>query len=924
MGATKQKTATGAFVEQRYCRCCLSTPRLNPPDDSATIPPVIGSTISHYRITGKLGAGGMGEVYRATDSKLDRDVAIKVMPEEFAENAERVARFEREAKALAKLNHPNIGSIYGFDQHEGKWFLVLELIEGETLSERLRTGPMPVEEALKVFKQIAEALEAAHEKHIVHRDLKPANVKIDPQGRVKVLDFGLAKARFSARPSTDSDAPTADSDGPTITSEFTMPGKVMGTAAYMSPEQSRGQDVDRRTDVWAFGCCLYEVLTGKKPFKGQTASDLLVEILKSDPDFTVIPPETPGEVLSLLRRSLEKDPRRRLRDLGDIALTLEDVTETSRLHAVVRETASSSDLSSPKESQGNLWWKLLALAGIAAAVVMTIVVVQQNKAPSQIRSLAVLPFENLTGDEQLDETGVGLSEGISFGLKQSRRFAMMPRWAQVKGYRDSPASLKEIADKLEVDAVLHGTIDGPLTNLQVNVELTLGISGESPWTQSFSAKGPGIATLENDVALAVLQHLNMPVENGQQELVRESGTTNALAYAAFRRGLRNYFTLTQEGVAQARVEFEKTKELDPNFVNPLVMLAESEWILTIREAGDRGPLQSFKEARKRLQVAIDLAPDHPAVRWQEGWIAMAGDWDWLEARQAFGEAFADGSENPDYFDGLAWYNDLVEGDHDEAIDTVMKGLELDPENEYMRNARVFMKQDRGSFQEALSLHQENLVREPKDWGHLIGVAICYAELGEDKVRAVKAAEEAVRLSNENSHAQLNLADVLARFGDVENAKSILKEMEDRANTTFVSSVSIAIVHARLGNWDAAFRWLESGFEGKEGFAYLRLRNHRILKLMGDQPRYWDLVDRMKFPALPIQHPFHEKEQVMRYGRTASSGSTVADTPNTTSTELDENTIVMLPLKARGKEDADLVFAEGLTDVIKTQLQRSMR
>jgi len=332
---------------------------------------------------------------------------------------------------------------------------------------------------------------------------------------VKVLDFGLAKARFSASQSADSNAPTADSEGPTITSEFTMPGKVMGTAAYMSPEQSRGQDVDRRTDVWAFGCCLYEALAGKKPFKGQTTSDLMAEILKSDPDFTVIPPETPSEVLTLLRRCLEKDPQRRMRYLGDIALTLEDVTETSRLHTVVRETPSSSDLSGSKEKRGNLWWKLatiVGLAGIAAAVVLAIVLIQQKNLQSQIRSLAVLPFEDLTGEEQLDGFGDNFSERVRNGLnKKSKRFSKMPRWPQVKGYRNSSASLKEIADELEVDAVLHGTIDGTLTNLQVNVELTLGVSEESPWLESFSVNGQTLNTLENDVALSLLSYLQAPI-----------------------------------------------------------------------------------------------------------------------------------------------------------------------------------------------------------------------------------------------------------------------------------------------------------------------------------------------------------------------------------------------------------------------------
>ena len=292
---------------------------------------MINQTIAHYRITAKLGQGGMGEVYRATDTKLDRDVAIKVLPDEFADSPERLSRFQREAKVLAKLNHPNIATIHGFEKDQDKRFLVMELAKGQTLSECISRKPLPVGQALEVFQQIAQALEAAHDAGIIHRDLKPANVVIGPNGRVKVLDFGLAKALQSP---SDPSAAAPDAATATLSCQSTLPGKIMGTAAYMSPEQSRGQKVDKRTDVWAFGCCLYEALTGRQPFAGQTTSDLLAAILKTDPDFTIIPPETPSEVLSLLRRCLEKEPRRRLRDLGDIALALDDVTETSRISSL--------------------------------------------------------------------------------------------------------------------------------------------------------------------------------------------------------------------------------------------------------------------------------------------------------------------------------------------------------------------------------------------------------------------------------------------------------------------------------------------------------------------------------------------------------------------------------------------------------------
>ena len=355
---------------------------------------MLGETLTHYRISGRLGVGGMGEVYRAKDTKLERDVAIKVLPKDFAANPERMARFEREAKALARLNHPNVAAIHGFDQQDGIYFLVLELIEGETLQERIQRGPISVEETLQLFQQIAEALESAHEQNIVHRDLKPANIKIDPRGRVKVLDFGLAKARSNSNiTSTDEEETSPDSTAPNITSEFTMPGRVMGTAAYMSPEQSRGMEVDRRTDVWAFGCCLYEALTGKKPFIGNTASDLMAEILKTDPDFTVIPPETPGEVMTLLRRSLEKDPRKRLRDLGDIAITLEDVSDVSRLqstNAALNRITPPPTLSLSKQI---LLWRWIGAGALVLFLIAAYFALKPKPAPTSPRSLAILPFE---------------------------------------------------------------------------------------------------------------------------------------------------------------------------------------------------------------------------------------------------------------------------------------------------------------------------------------------------------------------------------------------------------------------------------------------------------------------------------------------------------------------------------------------------
>ena len=283
--------------------------------------PEIGQMVSHYRIVEKIGQGGMGQVYLADDTTLDRKVALKFLPEAFTSAPERMARFEREAKLLASLNHPNIAGIYGLERADGTRFLVLEYVEGETLQARLSKGALPLEDALTLCRQIAEGLEAAHEKGVIHRDLKPANVMITAEEKVKILDFGLAKALADETQSVD------PADSPTITAAMTRPGVVLGTAAYMSPEQAKGKSVDKRADIWAFGCILYECLTGKRVFEGETVTETLAAIIRGEPDWDKLPDATPQNIRFVLRRCLEKEKNRRFRDAADVQIEIEEARE---------------------------------------------------------------------------------------------------------------------------------------------------------------------------------------------------------------------------------------------------------------------------------------------------------------------------------------------------------------------------------------------------------------------------------------------------------------------------------------------------------------------------------------------------------------------------------------------------------------------
>ncbi len=331
---------------------------------------MIGKSLAHYRVTGALGAGGMGEVYRASDSRLSREVAIKVLPDEVADDPERLARFKREAQVLAALNHPNVGAIYGLEEAEGAPFLVLELVEGETLADRIAKGALPVGEALEIARQMADGLGAAHEKGIVHRDLKPANVKLTPDGLVKVLDFGLARAYA---PQGSGPSSPSLSHSPTLAAQGTAAGVILGTAAYMAPEQARGKAVDKRADVWAFGVIVWEMLTGQKLFAGETVSDILAGVLRGELEWKSLPAGTPPALDRLLRRCLVRDPKQRLHDIADARLEIADALEA-------KPEAPGPAAPSPKARRALLPW-LLAAAGALTALGLGLPAVRHLREP---------------------------------------------------------------------------------------------------------------------------------------------------------------------------------------------------------------------------------------------------------------------------------------------------------------------------------------------------------------------------------------------------------------------------------------------------------------------------------------------------------------------------------------------------------------
>ena len=413
----------------------------------------IGRQIGSYQIVSLLGTGGMGEVYQAQDTKLRRDVAIKVLPSAFLNDPERLSRFQREARMLASLNHPNIATIHGLEQADGVNYLVMELVPGETLAERLKTGPMKVEEALNVASQIAEALETVHLKGVIHRDLKPANVKVTPEGRVKVLDFGLAKAS-AVESAVDL------SQAPTLTGLASEEGRILGTPAYMSPEQARGKAVDKRTDIWAFGCVLYELLTGRQAFRAETLSDTIVAILEREPDWQELPVETPTRIRDLLGRCLMKDSSRRLRDLGEACVVIEAFDDPVPPRSVAVEENRD------ERGQLGMLWKVIVPAAVVFVGLAVGGYFYFHRTPklTDKDTIVLADFDNKTGDPVFDDT---LREGLSIELQQSPFLSLIPDqqvqrtlalMGQPKEARLTREIAQQVCERTGSAAVLEGSI----------------------------------------------------------------------------------------------------------------------------------------------------------------------------------------------------------------------------------------------------------------------------------------------------------------------------------------------------------------------------------------------------------------------------------------------------------------------------------
>ncbi|MDA7510639.1 protein kinase [Verrucomicrobia bacterium] len=841
---------------------------------------IIGKRVGHYEITAKLGQGGMGDVYRAVDTRLDREVAIKVLPSVFAEDQDRLARFGREAKVLASLDHANIASIFGVEAFEGQHCLILQLVEGEALSDRIARGPLEIDVALAIGKQIADALCAAHERGVIHRDLKPANVMIADDRTVKVLDFGLAKLSVADPESKLGQVmASTDSNVSTVALESTEHGMLFGTPAYMSPEQARGLMIDRRTDVWAFGCCLFEMLVGKKPFEGQTTTDLLAEVGRIEPDWASLPEDTPPAVLTLLRRCLEKEAHRRLSSTGDIAITLEETTHISGIGGStlgrVRSAADRDSGRGGKTPAGRLI-KVAAVVVLALGFAYALFdVISDWAKPSGvsvdgIRSIAVLPFDLEGGDEGLLVVASGLEELIREDLNRIGALERKIGASSVKKYRGSDLDERVIASALEVDGLVYGSIRQVEDKLEASIYLFHGPTANTFWTTNISSARPML--LKEQITLSVLEQFDVELLPEEQASLEQSEPVGLEAYTSYQQGLFYLDQYTPDSVAKAIASFEKAISQESDFLPPYISLAKAHWLPTIWGGHTGSAKEGLDLAKGVLAEAKSRFPNEPSIVRIQGYLSMIADFDWPRAKETIDQALISSSDDSEVYYQQCLYLLFVEGRYADALRSIEKALQINPESVAYLDALAKVYTFMGDEQKGLELNRESHDLHPNEWGRRLNVVLNLKNLGVKDPssdwldQALVEAKKGVEDSRRNPSLLAVLAEVHAARNESREVDSILTELtQQKAGGQFVPAVWVARVEAQRGKLDLAIQHLERGFGQREGNSFLsNLRKTDLMTLLSDHAGYWNLIQKMNYPALPIDHPFFAMEQSMRF------------------------------------------------------------
>ena len=750
------------------------------------MPLIPGVRFGPYEVIDLLGTGGMGEVYRARDTRLERQVAIKVLPERFTLDPGRTARFEREAKLLAQLNHPNIAQIFGLEGEGNTRGLVMELVDGPTLAERMAGRDLKIEEAVSVARQMADALEEAHEKGIVHRDLKPQNLKVTPGGRLKVLDFGLAKALDSR---VELGLMT------TITREMTESGAIVGTPAYMSPEQARGGEVDRRADIWAFGVILYEMLSGTRLFSEPTFAETLAAVLHKDIDLDRPLAEASDSLRTLVRRCLERDPKRRLRDIGEARVTLENLAPLP--------------------------------AGVATP-----------SGTRQLPSVAVLPFSSLSTDPENEYFVDGITEDVIAHLAKVKSLSVISRTSVMK-LKQAEKSLEEIAATLGVQTLLEGSVRRSGKRVRIVAQLVDPKSGKNLWADTYDRQLDDIFAIQTDVALNIASALRAELTADEHARIGQPPTRDLEAYQLYLQGRHQHMTYNREGFSQSITFFERALTLDPGFVPALTGMGHAYAELGISGFIGLVPLECFAKAQEAIDRALSLDNRLGEAHGIKGLLLFVRDFNWKGAEAEFRLALELSPGSVDIHDHFGWLCS-AQARFDEAIAHVRRAREIDPLTVRSDLANELLRA--GRLKEALVEAKRAVDVDPEfPRTHTIYGWCCLA-VGRTE-EGIASLERAVAVSEGAPLFRAQLGQAYGMTGNETKAKAILEEFKAVAAREYVAPYLFAYLHTGLGEHELALDSLELAFEQRSAGMY-GMKGSYLLAPLRSHPRFQALLRRM--------------------------------------------------------------------------------
>jgi len=786
---------------------------------------LIGQTLSHYRITAAVGAGGMGDVYRATDTKLGRDVALKVLPAEMAGSPERLERFQREAKALAALDHPGIVTVYSVEEAGGVHFLTMQLVEGQPLDKRIPEGGMPVETLRAIGTALAEALAAAHEKGVVHRDIKPANVVVGESGSVKVLDFGLAKLRR---------AEPADSE--LLTEAQTRAGVVMGTVPYMSPEQVSGRAVDARTDVYSLGVLLYEMASGRRPFTGHTSAELASAILRDDPPaLTSVRSGLPESLVRVVSRCLEKDPAARFQSMRE-------------LRAALAAAPTGASAGGPAGHR----WRLRAL-GIAAVLAILLGAAYvgsrlgalhpgggpQGAGESKIRSIAVLPLDNYSGDAGQDYFAEGMTDELTADLARISQLRVISRGSAMQFKGDNRPPTPEIAKLLNVDAVVEGSVLRAGDKVRITAQLIDARADRHLWAQSFERQSKDVLSLQAELASAIAAEIHVQLTPAEQSRLGSAGSVNPEAYDAYLKGRYFFNRPSDENLQKAIARFEQAIAISPNLVPALSGLSDA-YLWAGYNEGFMTASEARPKAKDAAEKAIALDNSSAEAHTSLAVFKLFYEYDWAGSEAEFRRAF---ELNPNY----AFAHDqfalslAFQGRFDESIAESRRAAELDPQNPQVPIDGGFAPTWNGDVAAARSLARRSAELDPTFY--FPSFADAWIDIETGKLEDAVPHLEKAKAMGAPAFASAWLAYAYAASGDRARASAEVEELKKLSLRGSVTAFNLALVALGQGVYPRAVSYLEQAYaEDSQWLGWLG--QDRAFDPLRMYPRFMALLRRL--------------------------------------------------------------------------------